>query len=91
VTLDMLAAHLARFPAVEVEIEDRTDPRRPHRRTARLLVTLPTGRPVVRNAWSTIWMPAASHIWPDDDDRTRDAVTAALSAAADSVRTEAGR
>lgn len=59
VTLDVLAAHLAAWPAVEVEIEDRTDPRKPHRRTARLLFTLDSGRPIARNAWSDVWMPAA--------------------------------
>jgi integrase len=138
VTLDALAAHLAAWPATEVEVEDRTDPRAPRRRSARLLFTLDGGRPVARNVWSAIWMPAAraaglpprtglhvvrhwyasalirhgasvnavqarlghssagvtldvyGHLWPDDDDTTRDALTAALSvAAADSVRTEA--
>ncbi|HYJ76984.1 MAG TPA: site-specific integrase, partial [Actinomycetes bacterium] len=30
-----------------------------------------------------------SHLWPDSDDRTREAVDAALGILADSVRTEA--
>jgi integrase len=138
VTLDQLAAHLAAWPAAEVEVDDRTDPLAPRRRSARLLFTLDCGRPVTRNVWSAIWMPAAraaglpprtglhvvrhwyasalirqgasvkavqarlghasagvtldvyGHLWPDDDNTTRGAVTAALAAAADSVRTGAG-
>ena len=37
----------------------RTDPRTPYWRPARLLLMLDNGRPVARNAWSKIWMPAA--------------------------------
>jgi integrase len=140
VTLDELAAHLAMWPATEVEIEDRADPRAPRRRSARLLFALDNGRPVARNVWSAIWLPAAraaglpprtglhmvrhwyasalihhgasvkavqarlghssakvtldvySHLWPDDDDQTRDAIAAALGGQdrADSERTETG-
>jgi integrase len=61
VTLDALAAHLSAFPAVEVEVDDRVDPRadRHRRRPARLVFTLDDGRPVRRNRWSELWTPAA--------------------------------
>jgi integrase len=57
--VDMLASHLAGFPAREVEIEDRTDPRHPHRRVARLVFTTSQGQPVKRQRWSGSWAPAA--------------------------------
>ena len=133
VTLDQLAAHLATFPAVTVEVKDRTDPRRPVVRPARLVFAR-TGRPVARHDWPAVWVPAAravglpprtglhvlrhlyasllirhgesiktvqarmghssatitldtyGHLWPDADDRTREAVQRALGAA-DSART----
>jgi integrase len=135
VTLDGLAAHLAAFPAREVEIEDRTDPRHPQQRVASLLFTHEDGRPIARHDWAHIWpraaraagLPARSglhlvrhfyasllirygesvktvqerlghsspattlntyvHLWPDSDDRTRQAVSAGLSPPADSERT----
>jgi integrase len=59
VTLDALAAHLAAFPAVPVEIADQTDPRRVGQRAAQLVFTLDDGRPVRRNRWSELWTPAA--------------------------------
>lgn len=134
-TLDALAVHLAEHPARSVEIEDRTDPQRPARRSAHLVFTTDAGSPISRSMWSQIWRPAAravglpervglhalrhfyasaliahgesvkvvqkrlghssaavtldtyAHLWPDSDDRTRDAVEAALTAAADQVRT----
>jgi integrase len=58
-TLDALSAHLAEFPAREVEIDDRTDPRRSERRVAELLFTHENGQPVARHEWSKIWRPAA--------------------------------
>lgn len=61
-TIDMLAAHLAEFPAKSVEIEDRTDPRRPCRRTADLLFTTSRGTPLTRHTWTDIWSPAARAI-----------------------------
>lgn len=136
-TLDALAAHLAAFPAREVTISDRTDPRKPVQRQARLVFTHEDGRPVSRHDWSYIWRPAAraaglpprtglhalrhlyasllirhgesvktvqkrlghssaaitldtyTHLWPDSDDRTREAVQWALSAdPADTARTD---
>jgi integrase len=139
VTLNAVARHLAAFPAAEVTISDRTDPRQPVDRSARLLFTMQDGQPVTRHAWSAVWIPAARaaglpprtglhalrhlyasllirhgesvktvqkqlghssaaitlstyvHLWPDSDDRTREAVEQALAKidrAADTVRTE---
>lgn len=39
---------------------------------------------------AVVTLDTYAHLWPDSDDRTRDAVEAALSAPADSVRTESG-
>ena len=58
-TVDMLAAHLARFPAAAFELEDRTDPRHPVTRTAAFVFSTPAGRPIVRSTWGGIWTPAA--------------------------------
>ena len=122
----MLAAHLAEYPAREVELEDRTDPRHPRRRAARLVFATSRGEPVKRSAWSGVWAPAAgkagfaprtglhccrhlyasalirfgesvktvqhllghsspaitlnvyAHLWPDSDDRARQAIEAAF-------------
>jgi len=139
VTLDALAAHLAAYPAAEVDVEDRTDPRTRTDRTARLLFTREDGQPVARHDWAGIWAPAAraaglpprtglhvlrhlyasllsrhgesvktvqhrmghssasitldvyGHLWPDADDRTREAVEVALRDAGTSPsRPEAG-
>jgi integrase len=57
--IDLIVAHLAEFPAREVEIEDRTDPRHPHTRIARLIFTTSRGEPVRRQSWSGVWAPAA--------------------------------
>jgi integrase len=121
-TVDMLARHLAAFPAAEVEVEDRTTPHKPVLRPARLLFVTLTGKPVKRSTWGGVWEPAArkagfpprtgvhccrhlfasalirfgespktvqhlmghssaaitlnvyAHLWPDSDDRARQAV-----------------
>ncbi len=135
VVADELARHLARFPAADVEILDRTGAR-PLTRTARMLFTTEARKPWSRSyfghyAWSTARDAAGltdvgmhdlrhyyasllirhnesvkvvqkrlghataaetldtySHLWPDADDRTREAVDAALTIpAADSLRT----
>jgi integrase len=39
---------------------------------------------------AVVTLDTYAHLWPDSDYRTRDAVEAALSAPADSVRTESG-
>jgi integrase len=135
VTTDALAAHLARHPARDVTIEDRSDPRKPVTRSARLVFSTGAGGPMTRSQWSQIWRPAAkaagfpprtglhalrhfyasalirhsenaktvqrrmghssaavtldtyAHLWPDADDRTREAIERALSGPADTVRT----
>jgi integrase len=122
--MDTLTAHLADFPTVEVQIEDRTDPREPKIRKARLLFTTRRLSAIKRQTWGEIWRPAAqaiglppgtglhicrhtyasalirfgesvktvqmllghktptitlnvySHLWPDSDDRARQAVEA---------------
>lgn len=56
--VDRLAAHLAEFPVVETEIEDRTGPR-PVIRTARFVFLSARGLPLRRNTFGdTIWSPA---------------------------------
>ncbi|MFG1619517.1 tyrosine-type recombinase/integrase [Nonomuraea wenchangensis] len=120
--VDMLAAHLAKFPATVLEIEDRTNPRKPKTRHASLIFSTGLGTPIKRSTWSDIWSPAArkvglpprtglhicrhtyasalirfgesvktvqvllghkspsitlsvyAHLWPDSDDRARQAV-----------------
>jgi integrase len=61
VTMAALARHIKRYPPVEVEIWDRTDPdkRKHHRRIARLIFTTIEGRPIYRATWALIWAPAA--------------------------------
>ncbi|MFE9536199.1 tyrosine-type recombinase/integrase [Streptomyces sp. NPDC006691] len=53
--VDALAAHLERFPAPAVKIEDRTAPRRPRQRTARLIFPNQYSVPVRRGSWSHVW------------------------------------
>ena len=58
IVLNALAAHLAEFPPVPVEVEDTTGPQ-PVRRPARLLFTTPEGRPLRRTSFSAmVWQPA---------------------------------
>jgi site-specific recombinase XerD len=59
VTLNALAAHPPLYPARTVTITDRTDPRKPVEREARLVFTLDDGTPVARHTWSGIWAPVA--------------------------------
>jgi integrase len=53
-----LARHIERYPPVEIEIEDRTDPRHVHRRPARLVFVTAAGQPLHRSNWSTVWRTA---------------------------------
>ncbi|WP_046469913.1 tyrosine-type recombinase/integrase [Allosalinactinospora lopnorensis] len=132
-TTDVLAAHLAQYPAVELEVEDATDPDNVHTRTAAFVFTTQAHRPVRRMEWSRILAPAMkaaglpkrsglhairrfyasllirygesvktvqermghssaattldtyAGLWPDSEDRTREAVDAGL-AELDDVR-----
>lgn len=62
-----LAAHLERYPVQETEIEDRTDPRRPRRRMARLIFLNAGGRPLQRSSFSTPWRKACRACGLPDD------------------------
>jgi integrase len=53
--VDALAAHLAEFPAKAVRIEDRTDPREPVWRTARLVFVNDGGDAIRRGSWAKVW------------------------------------
>jgi integrase len=123
VVVDSIAAHLADFPARDVEVLDVTG-RRPVTRTARLIFIDDAGKPLHRNDFNErVWHPAReaagiaestmhdlrhfyasmliraglnpkvvakllghadasmtlrvyAHLWPDDEDRSRDAVDA---------------
>jgi integrase len=139
VVVDTLAAHLVAFPVVEAELLDTTVKPEPRRRPAALIFTGPSGQPVRRTKFSTIWRPAAaaaelgegatfhdlrhyyasllighgesvkvvqkrlghksavetldtySHLWPDSEDRTREAVDKLLGRAAVDREAEAAR
>jgi integrase len=56
----VLAQHLERFPAIPVVLDDDTDPRRPARRAARLVLPNERGEPVHRASWSHVWIPAVA-------------------------------
>ncbi|MBW8704415.1 putative prophage phiRv2 integrase [Streptomyces sp. MBT84] len=47
--------HLEAFPPAEVEIEDRTDPRKPVIRKARLLFVSQYNDPIRRGSWAKVW------------------------------------
>lgn len=47
--------HLSMYPPAEVEIEDRTDPRKPRTRKARLLFVSQIGDPIRRGSWAKAW------------------------------------
>jgi integrase len=47
--------HLKAYPPTAVEIEDRTDPRKPRTRKARLLFVSETGDPIRRGSWAKLW------------------------------------
>ncbi|MGW6258787.1 tyrosine-type recombinase/integrase [Streptomyces sp. NPDC055085] len=50
-----LSIHMAEFPPVARQVEDRTDPLNPVARPIRLLFTDETGRPIRRSTWSRLW------------------------------------
>jgi integrase len=127
VVVGALTAHLAAFPAVDVEILDTTIKPVPKWRSALLVFTNDADQPIRRTKFSNIWRPAAdaaglgtgvtfhdlrhyyaslliqhgesvkvvqkrlghksavetldtySHLWPDSEDRTREAIDAVLS------------
>jgi integrase len=128
VVIDALTAHLAAFPATEVEVLDTIVRPAPKLRSATLLFTTSAGLPLRRTRFSGVWRTAAkaarlpefvtfhdlrhyyaslliqhgesvkvvqkrlghksavetldtySHLWPDSEDRTREAVDLVLGA-----------
>jgi integrase len=139
VVVDALAAHLAAFPAVPVEVVDTTVKPTPKSRPAMLIFTSAADRPLRRTRFSDVWRRAAataglsdgvtfhdlrhyyaslliahnesvkvvqrrlghksavetldtySHLWPDSEDRTREAVDQVLGRAVAATDAEAGR
>ncbi|MFI1180150.1 tyrosine-type recombinase/integrase [Streptomyces sp. NPDC020799] len=59
--VDALAAHLNRYPVAETELEDRTDPRKPRTRKARLLFLNEHNEPVRRDGWAHVWRRMVSN------------------------------
>lgn len=53
--IDAIARHRGEFPAQVVYIEDRTNPRKPVWRHARLLYTSETGGAIRRGSWAKVW------------------------------------
>lgn len=53
--VDALAAHLQQYPATVVDIEDRTDTRKPKLRKATMLWTNERGVVLKRASWSHVW------------------------------------
>lgn len=53
--VDALAAHLQQYPVAPVDINDRTDPRKPRRRKAQLLFTSGRADVIKRGNWARVW------------------------------------
>lgn len=60
--VELLRAHLEEFPATRVEVEDRTNPRKPCRRTAELVFTTTQNTPLKRHTWTDIWRAVAQTV-----------------------------
>lgn len=58
VVSEELARHIQLFPPSLLDLEDRTDPRKPKTRGARLLFTDEDGMPVKAREFSDVWRPA---------------------------------
>ncbi|OEV03823.1 integrase [Streptomyces nanshensis] len=56
-----MRAHCEAFPLRVVDLEDRTDPRKPHQRTARLLFVSEAGGAIRRGSWAKVWARAAKN------------------------------
>jgi hypothetical protein len=56
-----VAEHLKAYPPAEVEIEDRTDPRNPKWRKARLVFVNERGAPIRRGSWAKVWGRTVKH------------------------------
>lgn len=57
---EAFARHMELFPPVEVEILDRTDPRKPVLRKAKLLFLTSRGNPIPRGSWPYPWGKAVA-------------------------------
>ncbi|MFE1551608.1 tyrosine-type recombinase/integrase [Streptomyces sp. NPDC058718] len=53
--LNAIRAHLEQFPLTPVVIDDRTDPRKPEERKAKLIFLNGDNRPIRRGQWSHLW------------------------------------
>jgi integrase len=54
--VEALSEHVRRFPPTSVEMVDRTDPRRPHKRTALLVFPSGGGQAAINGGnWSGVW------------------------------------
>ena len=62
VAAEALARHIERFPPRPVEIVDRTNPRKPVVRTARLLFTSARGLAMVQGSWHYPWKQARAAV-----------------------------
>ncbi|MGW0596105.1 tyrosine-type recombinase/integrase [Streptomyces sp. NPDC002776] len=71
--VDALAAHLQQYPAAVVDIEDRTDPRKPRRRKAHMLFTTDRADVIKRASWS--------HVWTRMEERANEALSKAYAEA----------
>jgi integrase len=60
VVIDALAAHLATFPAVPLEVMDRTVKPAPKSRPAAFVFTSVGGRPLRRTRFSDVWREAVA-------------------------------
>ncbi|KNB52826.1 tyrosine-type recombinase/integrase [Streptomyces caatingaensis] len=67
--VDALAAHLKAHPAPLVDVEDRTDPRNPKRRKARLIFPNERREAVRRSAWARTWARIVERANKDLDER----------------------
>lgn len=50
-----VSLHMAEFPPVPIQLEDRTDPLNVKTRAARLIFADDNGRPIRRSTWSRVW------------------------------------
>lgn len=60
IAAETFAQHIEAFPVTEVEIDDETNPRKPVRRTARLIFLNGNDNPLNRSGWSHLWAPAVA-------------------------------
>lgn len=59
---EVLAEHIRKFPPAEVEMWDRTNPRKPVQRTAKLLFTTSRNLPLYGAKWAAVWPDAVKKV-----------------------------